>query len=147
MERAVSKKPATPETAEARYWITPPELYEKLNGKYRFNFDPAPYPRPAWFNGLWVDWGTSNYVNPPFRKKDGVGNLGPSAYVHKAIEERDKGNSSVLVLPVQNYVVTLLSAGATIEPLGRVAWREVNTGKPSPSPSPICLFHLPGVKK
>ena len=34
------------------YWLTPPELYEELNGKFHFDFDPAPFPKPDDFNGL-----------------------------------------------------------------------------------------------
>ena len=48
------------------YWLTPPDLYADLNKKYNFDFDPCPYPKPDDFDGLAIDWGESNYVNPPF---------------------------------------------------------------------------------
>jgi hypothetical protein len=48
------------------YWLTPPALYRKLNEEFAFDFDPAPFPLPAGFDGLTVEWGKSNYVNPPF---------------------------------------------------------------------------------
>jgi hypothetical protein len=29
-----------------RYWITPPDVYNKLHAEFGFDFDPCPYPRP-----------------------------------------------------------------------------------------------------
>ena len=128
-----------------RYWRTPPELYARLAEEFGpFDFDPCPYPRPDGFNGLEIPWGRMSYVNPPFRPADGVGGKGPTAFVHKAIAEAEKGRGSVLTLPVQSYVMLLAAAGAEIRPLGRVKWLEVETGKPMPGPSPICAFILRG---
>ena len=28
------------------YWLTPPDLYARLNAEFDFNFDPCPYPLP-----------------------------------------------------------------------------------------------------
>jgi len=56
---------------DKKYWLTPPDMYQKLNDEFHFDFDPCPYPRPENYNGIWADWGKSNYVNPPFRKSDG----------------------------------------------------------------------------
>lgn len=47
------------------YWLTPPDLFARLNARYSFNFDPCPYPKPEAFDGLTADWGSSSYVNPP----------------------------------------------------------------------------------
>ncbi len=47
-------------------WQTPPELLEKLNEEFDFDFDPCPL-RPN-FDGLKVDWGKRNFVNPPYSK-------------------------------------------------------------------------------
>ena len=120
------------------YWITPPDLYEELDNEYHFDFDPCTYPKR--FDGLEIDWGKMNYVNPPFRKKDGS----PTAFVRKAIEEQSKGNSSVLTLPTQSYVNLLLESSAELRSLGRVKWLSTLTGQPCKSPSPITLFYLRG---
>jgi hypothetical protein len=125
-----------------RYWLTPSDLYTRLNAEFGFDFDPCPYPLPEGFNGLNMEWGTTSYVNPPFRRHDGADGQGPTAFVHKAIAEHKQGRSSVLVLPVQSYVMLLAAAGAEIRSLGRVAWREVETGQPMKGPSPICAFIL-----
>jgi len=124
-----------------RYWLTPPKVYKKLDEEFHFDFDPCPYPKVN--NGLVIPWGKMNYVNPPFRKKDGFG-AGPTAFVRKAIEESTKGNSSFIVLPVQSYVNLLLESGAKLRSLGRIKWIETDTHKECKSPSPICGFFLPG---
>ena len=49
------------------YWLTPPELLAELSAEFGpFDFDPCPYPLPEGFDGLTCEWGSSNYVNPPF---------------------------------------------------------------------------------
>ncbi len=124
-----------------KYWLTPKGIYEKLNEEFHFDFDPCPYPKPEQYNSLEVPWGKSNYINPPFRPKHNNG-FGPTAFVRKAIEEKAKGKSSILLLPVQSYVNLLLEAGAELRSMGRVRWIEVNTGEECKSPSPICCFIL-----
>lgn len=121
-----------------RYWLTPPELYNKLDAEFHFDFDPCTYPKT--FNGLEIPWKSMNYVNPPFRSKDGS----PTAFVRKAIAESLKGNSTFLTLPAQSYVNLLLEAGAELRSLGRVKWLEVETKEPMKSPSPITGFYLRG---
>jgi len=121
---------------EPRYWLTPPTLYQKLDDEFHFDFDPCVYPRNI--NGLNIEWGKMNYVNPPFRSKDGS----PTAFVRKAIEESKKGKASFLTLPCQSYVNLLLEAGAKLRSLGRVKWLEVETKEPMKSPSPITGFYL-----
>ena len=123
-----------------RYWLTPPELYSKLDQEFHFDFDPCKYPKT--FDGLNIEWGQSNYVNPPFRSKDGS----PTAFVRKAIQEQQKGKSSFLTLPTQSYVNLLLESGAELTSLGRVKWLEVETKEPMKGPSSITGFYLKGVK-
>ena len=47
-------------------YATPPEFYEELNKRFNFDFDPCPY-NPD-FNGLEIEWGKCNFVNPPYNK-------------------------------------------------------------------------------
>lgn len=121
-----------------RYWLVPPELYSELDSEFHFDFDPCTYPRT--FNGLEVSWGKMNFVNPPFRSKDGS----PTAFVRKAISEALLGKSSFLTLPCQSYINLLLEAGAELRSLGRVKWLEVESKEPMKSPSPITGFYLKG---
>ena len=112
-----------------RYWLVPAKLYRKLDKEFHFDSDPCPYPRPENYDCLKMGWGNSNFVNPPFRRRDGFGN-GPTAFVRKAIEQQQKGRTSVLTLPIYNCLNMLLEAGAEFRPAGRVRWLEVETGEP-----------------
>lgn len=116
---------------QKHYWITPPELYNKLNDEFHFDFDPCPYPLPEGFDGLSAPWGKSNYVNPPFgsiihngRKK------GPTAWVRKAIEEHGQGKSVVMVYPIDKWVLMMIKAGAEIRNLGDIRWLATEDGSP-----------------
>lgn len=126
---------------KSEFWITPGPLYQKLHNEFNFDFDPCPYPRPPGYNSLVIPWGKMNFVNPPFRKADGPYG-GPTAFARKSIEEKQKGHHSVLLLPVQSYVNMLLTAGASIRPLGRVKWIDSRTGREDKHPTTVCMFVL-----
>jgi len=73
---------------------TPDALLEHLNAEFDFDFDPCPQ-NPD-FDGLSVDWGSRNYVNPPYN------DIGP--WVAKALAERDKtGATSVFLIPFRPH--------------------------------------------
>lgn len=126
---------------DKRYWLIPPEIYEVLNKEFNFTFDPCPFPKPKDFDGLKIDWGEINYINPPFITTNGVG---PTAFVKKAIEENKKGKTCVIILPTTHYTNLLIEAGAEIRSLGRVRWLEVKTKKPTSNPNPVSCFILRG---
>jgi len=74
-------------------WATPKELYEKLNSEFNFDFDPCPL--HSGFDGLAIDWGKRNFINPPYSKKL------KEAFVLKAIDQTKKNKSlNVMLLPV-----------------------------------------------
>lgn len=78
-------------------WATPVEFYEELNKEYNFDFDPCPYNEneiTSENNGLLMEWGNCNFINPPYSKKL------KEAFVMKAIEESKKGKTCVMLLPV-----------------------------------------------
>ena len=124
---------------EETYWLTPPDVFKKLDDEFHFTFDPCPYPRPENYNAMEIEWGKSNYVNPPFHRYNGIG---PTAFVRKAIEEYHKGKTVVLTLPTQSYVNLLLEAGSDLRSLGRVRWLHTETKEPTKQPSPITAFIL-----
>lgn len=112
------------------YWLTPPDLYKTLDQRFRFNFDPCPYPIPPGFDGLTAEWGTSSYVNPPFgavMMPDGK-MKGATAWARKAIEENAKGKTVVMVHPIDKWVLMLLAAGAKVVNLGDVRWLATEDG-------------------
>lgn len=111
------------------YWLTPPGLFDSLDVRYSFTFDPCPFPKPEGFDGLTCEWGSSNYVNPPFGSIVHQGKKkGPTAWVRKAIAEQEKGKRVVLVYPVDKWLLMLLKAGATVENLGDVRWLATEDG-------------------
>ena len=73
-------------------WKTPDSFYNKLNEIYHFDFDPCPYQSD--FDGLKIEWGKANFVNPPYSRKL------KEAFIVKALEESRKGKLCVLLLPV-----------------------------------------------
>lgn len=129
--------------SNSQYWLTPPALYASLDAEFNFDFDPCPYPFKA--DGISIDWGRSNYVNPPFRASDAINGHGPTAFAKKAIEESRKGRRSVLIMPVQGYVNMLLEAGAVMRSAGRVKWVNAKSGELWDKPTSCALFILEGV--
>ena len=131
-------------TERPRYWLTPPDVYSKLDEEFHFSFDPCPYPLPEGHNALEIAWGVSNFVNAPFRKADVVNGTGLTAFVYKAAEEAKLGRSSVLLVPTFGLVNLAIELGAELRSLGRVAWLECDTKLPCPSPSPTLAIIFRG---
>lgn len=76
-------------------YATPPEFYSKLDAIYKFDFDPCPYNEgEIVVDGLKIEWGSSNFVNPPYSR------LLKEAFVKKGIEESKKGKLCVFLIPV-----------------------------------------------
>lgn len=67
-------------------WLSPIWLMKH----FKYHFDPCPI-NPL-FDGLKINWHNPTYVNPPYSS--------PIKWVKKAIEEKDKGNSVVMLLRV-----------------------------------------------
>ena len=115
------------------YWLTPPDLMATLRQEFGFTFDPCPYPKPDGFDGLTCDWGTSNYVNPPFGSIEHNGKKkGPTAWARKAIIEADKGKRVVMVYPLPKWILMLIAHGAEVRNLGDVRWCAIEDGTPGP---------------
>lgn len=70
-------------------WRTPVKVYEELDKEFKFNFDPCP-PNPI-FDGLTVEWGTRNFVNPPYKQC--------KEWLKKGFEEWKKGKTIVFLIP------------------------------------------------
>lgn len=125
------------------YWLTPPLLFEGLQLEFNFDFDPCPFPKPADFDGLAVEWGKSNYVNPPFGSYVGSDGKkkGPTAWARKALEEYKKGKKVVLVYPIDKWVLMLLETGCEVRNLKDVRWHatEDNTQGPGTGRHVACF--------
>jgi hypothetical protein len=76
-------------------YATPPEFYNYLNERFNFDFDPCPYNEGEIIvDGLKIDWGNSNFVNPPYTRRL------KELFVKKGVEEMKKGKLSVFLIPV-----------------------------------------------
>jgi len=128
--------------------ITPPELYAELDREFHFDFDPCPYPRPAGFDSLKIEWGRSNYCNPLFFG-GGVRGQGVTAFVRKALAEAKAGKLTVLNLPIDGWVAALIEGR---DPDRRVRrdwyWLTPNGEKRKPSrPCVLWVVRPKGVAK
>jgi hypothetical protein len=115
------------------YWLTPPTLFASLHAEFQFTCDPCPHPMPDGWDGLTMEWGQRNYVNPPFGSIIHQGKKkGPTAWVRKSIEEYRKGKLVVLVYPVDKWVLMLMKAilgeHANVRNLGDVRWLATEDG-------------------
>ena len=72
-------------------WNTPPALLKTLHEEFDFDFDPCPV-NPT-FNGLEVEWGQRNFINPPFHNTE--------QWVKKIVQEQAKGKLCVLLIPAR----------------------------------------------
>ena len=124
------------------HWATPGWLYDKLNAEFNFDFDPCPL--HATFDGLAIDWGKSNFCNPPYNRVD------KPRFIRKAYEEWQKGKTCVLLIPAAvstKEFHDLILPHAEVRFLrGRVAFQGVNTKGEAVSTakgkhdSMICIF-------
>ena len=69
-------------------WNTPFSIFKELDKEFKFDFDPCPENHIK--DGLSINWGRSNFVNPPF------GNW--QEWVKKGYEEHKKGKIVVFLI-------------------------------------------------
>ena len=103
----------------------------RILNNYKDYFDPCPF--KSEFDGLSIDWKKRNFVNPPYSEKE--------KWIRKAILEQEKGNTSVLLLPVDtstywfHHLVMPNSKIIFLE--GRVHFN----GSSPPFASMLCIFY------
>jgi site-specific DNA-methyltransferase (adenine-specific) len=71
-------------------WKTPKAVYQVLDAEFSFDFDPCPV-NPQ-FDGLSVEWGESNFVNPPYGRE-------LPKWIEKGFKEWRKGKTVVFLIP------------------------------------------------
>ena len=136
-------------------WATPKDLYDKLNDEFNFDFDPCPLNPgkiPPEKDGLLIEWGERNFVNPPYSRRL------KEAFVMRAVDFQRKGKMSVMLLPVSTSTALfhdwILPNADDVRFLrGRVSFEGVNTfgeivGKgSSPMHDSMVVVFLPNTKE
>ena len=89
-----------------KYWLTPPEIYEKLNEEFHFDFDPCPYPHDPFINSLDDPWGKMNYCNPPFRKAE-LRSMGRVRFLEVETGEPQKSPSPIILANLKGKLTTM----------------------------------------
>jgi site-specific DNA-methyltransferase (adenine-specific) len=133
-------------------WATPEYIYNKLNDEFNFDFDPCPIDHniDLW-DGLKVDWGKRNFVNPPYNRID------KPKFITKAFEEYKKDKLVVMLLPVATSTKQfheIIYPNAEIRFVkGRIKFKGINTNgkyvtsKTGKHDSMICIFNPHASKK
>lgn len=122
-------------------WRTPERVYNLLNSEFNFDFDPCPYPRTN-FDGLKIDWGKSNFVNPPYSETE--------KWVKKALIEYGKGKSVVMLLRLDastKWFRDLILPNAEVRLFFDRVWFVNPEGKQSRSDHASILAIMNGSKK
>lgn len=114
-------------------WKTPKRFYEELNKEFNFDFDPCPI-NPN-FDGLNIEWGKSNFVNPPYGREIGK-------WCKKAVEEWIKGKVVVMLIPSRTdtkwWHEWIMRADEIRFIKGRLNFDD--SGNPAPFPSAVVIF-------
>ena len=126
-------------------WETPIELYQELDREFHFDFDPCPL--HSTFDGLDpnVKWGKSNFVNPPYNRRD------KPKFIERCYREwKEHGKTCVMLIPVSTsteHFHTYIYPHAEIRfPKGRIAFKgrnskgELVTNKKGKHDSMIVIF-------
>ena len=73
-------------------WQTPLKLYSELDKEFEFTFDPCPidWTPETHPDGLEIEWGDSNFVNPPYSQT--------SKWIKKAYDESCKFKLCVMLI-------------------------------------------------
>ena len=104
-------------------WKTPDYILTPLKKEFDFNFDPCPI-NPI-VDGLTIEWGSRNFINPPYSQQL------KEAFIRKAYEESQKGKLCVMLLPVSTSTKIfheVIYHNAEIRFLkGRVKFEGINT--------------------
>lgn len=119
-------------TSKKQDWTTPKAFYEELNKEFNFDFDPCPV-NPQ-FDGLAIEWGESNFVNPPYNEL--------AKWIKKAYEENQKGKKVVMLIPARTDTKAFHQYIYHLADLRFIKGRlKFGDGKaPAPFPSMIVIF-------
>ena len=115
-------------------WKTPGWLYKQLDREFNFDFDPCPA-NPT-FDGLEIQWGDRNFVNPPYGREI-------IKWCEKATIEWMDGALVVMLVPsrtdTQWWHRFIMNADEIRFIEGRLTF-DGHKGKSAPFPSAVVVF-------
>lgn len=127
------------QTKKQDHYSTPAELFERLDNEFHFNHDPCPLHGEEYVDGLLSEWGSSNFVNPPYSCTQ--------RWVEKCVQEQKKGKLVVLLIPAHTstyYFHDFIIPNAEIRFFkGRIKFEEEGKTRFNAAPfgSMLCIFH------
>jgi hypothetical protein len=129
-------------SSEKHDWTTPKETYIGLDREFHFDFDPCPT-NPT-FNGLAIEWGKSNFVNPPYGKEI-------RKWIQKGYEQWKLGKTVVFLIPSRtdtNWWHNFIMKATEIRFIkGRLKFGDAKNSAPFPSAIVVFKSELEGVSK
>ena len=138
--------PTTPTKMTHDNWATPKYLLDNWNARFNFDFDPCPlFGKENGPDGLTIEWGQRNYVNPPYNRHD------KPKFIKKAFEEYKKGKLVVMLIPVCTSTKDfhkIIKVHATVEFIeGRIKfWENGNPNNSQPARQDHMLVIFDGRK-
>ena len=119
--------------------MTPNNILEDIKKEFGDYFDPCPRNYDGSFDGLNIEWGNVNFVNPPYSQlKD---------WIKKCHEEWLKNKTVILLIPPRtctSYFHDYIYGKAELRFFrGRLKFLNPDTGQPmkaAPFPSMLCIF-------
>jgi len=121
-------------------WITPPEIYSKLNEEFKFNYDPCPIEyKDGDKDGLKADWGDSTFCNPPYSNV--------ALWIKKSHDEWKKGKQIVMLInsitdtkAFHEYIYNKAELRFIKGRISFIDYHNPTKKQPSPKPSMIVIF-------
>ena len=137
MPKTKRKNPAL-YTSMSDHWKTPTTIYDKLNEEFNFDFDPCPHNETPDFDGLRIEWRSSNFVNPPYSNWQ--------EWIKKGYEEYRKEKTVVFLIAARTdtkaFHEIIIPYATEIRFLrGRLKFiGTLGTARSAPFPSMVVIF-------
>jgi len=121
-------------TSKSPSYQTPKWLYSKLDAEFKFNDDPCPLSDNG-IDGLFREWGTRTFCNPPYGKHIGK-------WMMKAYAEAQLGKLIVCLVPSRTDTIWWHEWIPKAQDVRFIKGRLTFEGQknPAPFPSVIIIF-------
>lgn len=113
---------------------TPKAIYDELDQEFKFDFDPCPSNHT--FDGLSIEWGQRNFVNPPYGSQI-------KHWIKKGYEEHLKGRLVVFLIPSRTDTIYWHEYIMKAKEIRFVKGR-INFNGKGPAPFPSCVVVFEG---